>query len=220
MEHKPSRQRTFLRSFKSPEAQQYYQAMCASANFAWANRHMIGHNTRKAFTKILGSSTELNLVYDLSHNMGKKEQHYVDGKLRNLIVHRKGATRAFGPNNPEVPEKYRSHGHPVLIAGTMGTSSYVLVGTEQGMDIAFGSCCHGAGRKMSRVKAKKSVQGSTLREELEKMGIIIRCESNSGLAEEAPMAYKDVDSVVNVVEMAGIAKKVAKLRPIAVIKGG
>jgi tRNA-splicing ligase RtcB len=206
--------------FKSEDAQEYYSAMCAAANFAWANRHTIGHWVRQAFEKIIGPSIKLTTVYDLSHNMGKKETHIVDGKTKNLIVHRKGATRSFGPNRPEVPEKYRSIGHPVIIPGTMGTSSYILVGTEEGMDIAFGSCCHGAGRRLSRIKAKKTVRGSTLRQELQAQGIIIKCESDSGLAEEAPIAYKDVDNVVQVVEQAKIAKRVARVTPIAVVKGG
>lgn len=206
--------------FKSQEGQDYYKAMCASANFAWANRHIIGHWVRESFRKIIGNSINLRTIYDLSHNMGKKEKHLVDGKLKELIIHRKGATRAFGPNRPEVPDVYKTTGHPVLIPGTMGTSSYILVGTDETMNTAFGSCCHGAGRKMSRIQAKKSVRGSTLRRELEAQGIIIRCDSDPGLAEEAPIAYKDVDNVVKVVEQAKLAKIVAQVKPIAVIKGG
>lgn len=206
--------------FNSDEGKNYYKAMCAAGNFAWANRHLIAHWVRESFHKIIGKHVELKQIYDLSHNMGKKEKHMVDGKEMNLILHRKGATRSFGPNRPEVPEKYRSVGHPVLIPGTMGTSSYVLVGTTKGMEVSFGSSCHGAGRRMSRIKAKKTVRGSTLRQELESRGIIIRCESDPGLAEEAPIAYKDVDNVVHVVEQAGIAKKIARVTPIAVIKGG
>ncbi len=206
--------------FTSKEGQNYYKAMCASANFAWANRHVIGHWTRETFKKVLGSTVNLRTVYDVSHNIGKKEKHLIEGKLTEVIVHRKGATRAFGPHRPEVPSEYQATGHPVLIPGTMGTSSYVLVGTEKGMEHAFGSCCHGAGRKMSRMKAKKSVRGSTLRQELEARGILIRCESDPGLAEEAPLAYKDVDDVVQVVEHAHLAQRVARLIPLAVIKGG
>lgn len=206
--------------FNSHEGRQYYSAMCASANFAWANRHVIGHWVRESFKKVIGPNINLRTIYDLSHNIGKKEKHMVNGKELNLIVHRKGATRAFGPGRPEVPPLYRSFGHPVLIPGTMGTSSYVLVGTEKGMENSFGSCCHGAGRRLSRIKAKKMVRGSVLRQELEAQGIIIRCESNAGLAEEAPIAYKDVDNVVQVVQQAGLAKIVARLTPIAVIKGG
>jgi tRNA-splicing ligase RtcB (3'-phosphate/5'-hydroxy nucleic acid ligase) len=204
--------------FHSPEGQRYYQAMCASANFAWANRHLIGHWIRQTCKKVLGNSIEVKTVYDLSHNMGKKEKHAVDGTIRDLIVHRKGATRAFGPHHPEVPAPYKATGHPVLIPGTMGTASYVLVGTEE--NSAFGSCCHGAGRKMSRMKAKACVKGSTLRQELEAQGILVKCESDPGLAEEAPLAYKDVDDVVQVVEQAKLAQRVARLTPLAVIKGG
>lgn len=206
--------------FKSQEGQDYYKAMCAAANFAWANRHLIGHWTRESFKKIISPNINLQTIYDLSHNIGKIEKHNINNKLVDLIVHRKGATRAFGPHRQEVPAIYRSVGHPVLIPGTMGTSSYVLVGTEENLEKTFGSCCHGAGRKMSRMKAKKTVRGSTLREELEARGIIIRCDSNAGLAEEAPLAYKDVDNVIKVVEQAKIAKRVARLTPIAVIKGG
>lgn len=206
--------------FLSQDGQNYYAAMCASANFAWANRHVIGHWVRHAFKKIISHDIDVKQVYDLSHNMGKKEIHIIDGKEKNLIVHRKGATRAFGPNRKEVPVAYRNVGHPVLIPGTMGTSSYILVGTTQGMETSFGSCCHGAGRRLSRIKAKRMVRGSTLREELEAQGIVIRCESDPGLAEEAPIAYKDVDNVVQVVQNAGLAKKVARVTPIAVVKGG
>lgn len=206
--------------FTSQEGQNYYRAMCASANFAWANRHVIGHWTRQTFKNVIGENVHLRTVYDVSHNIGKKEKHMIDGKLTEVIVHRKGATRAFGPHRPEVPAEYQATGHPVLIPGTMGTSSYVLVGTAKGMEHAFGSCCHGAGRKMSRVKAKKAVRGSTLRQELEARGILIRCESDPGLAEEAPLAYKDVDDVVQIVEHAHLAQRVARLTPLAVIKGG
>lgn len=206
--------------FYAPEGIQYFSAMAAAANFAWANRHLIGHWVRETFKKVIGNSVEVRTVYDLSHNIGKRESHIVDGRAMDLIVHRKGATRAFGPNRPEVPKLYRHIGHPVLIPGTMGTSSYVLVGTDEGMDVAFGSCCHGAGRRMSRIKAKRSVHGATLREELEARGILIRCDSNAGLAEEAPIAYKDVDDVIEVVQHEHLARRVAKLTPMAVIKGG
>ncbi len=206
--------------FLSQEAQDYYAAMAAAANFAWANRHMIAVWTREAFKKVAGNQVELDLVYDVSHNIGKVETHTVDGKEKRMIMHRKGATRSFGPGRPELPEVYRSVGQPVLIPGTMGTSSYVLVGTKEGMDIDFGSCCHGAGRRMSRTQAKKMIRGTELRKELEDHGIIIRCDSERGLAEEAPIAYKDVDSVVHVVDEAKLARRVAKVTPVAVIKGG
>lgn len=203
----------------SQEGRDYYASMCASANFAWANRHLIGHWVREAFQASIGD-VHVRTIYDLSHNMGKKEQHRINGILKDVIVHRKGATRAFPKGHKDVPSLYRGTGHPVLIPGTMGTSSYVLVGTEEGMEIAFGSSCHGAGRRMSRMQAKKSVRGSTLRESLESQGIIVRCDSDPGLAEEAPCAYKDVDEVVQVVEQARLAHRVARLRPLAVIKGG
>jgi len=205
--------------FNSKEGQDYFFSMAASANFAWANRHLIAHNVRKTWRSILGRDSSLNLVYDVSHNMGKKEIHKINDKDVELIVHRKGATRAFPANNPEIPLKYQAVGQPVFIPGTMGTSSYVLVGTEHNMEVAFGTSCHGAGRRMSRIKAKHEIRGSLLREELEKKGIIIKSNSDIGLAEEAPRAYKDVEDVVDITVGAGLAKKVVKLVPIAVIKG-
>lgn len=206
--------------FTSVEGQNYYKAMQAAANFAWANRHMIGHSTREAWHTIFGDRSTLRTVYDVSHNIGKQETHTINGKDCSLLVHRKGATRAFGPDRPEICAPYRHIGQPVLIPGTMGTASYVLVGTAAGMEVAFGTSCHGAGRKMSRMQAKKQVRGSTLRETLEQQGIVVRCESDRGLAEEAPSAYKDVEEVVNVVQNAKLATKVARLKPLAVIKGG
>ncbi len=206
--------------FRSQEGQDYYKAMAAAANYAWANRHMIGHWVREAFHEIIGPEVTVSMVYDISHNLGKVETHPVEGVEKEMVLHRKGATRAFGPGRPEVAEKYRAVGQPVLIPGTMGTSSYVLVGTQRSMEVAFGSSCHGAGRRLSRSQAKREVRGSQLRQELQKKGIIIRTDSDPGLAEEAPLAYKDVDNVVNVVQDAGLAKKVARVRPIAVIKGG
>ena len=206
--------------FESKEGQDYYKAMAAAANYAWANRHMIGHWVREAFTEVIGNSITLKMVYDVSHNLGKVETHMIDGIEKRLVLHRKGATRAFGPGLPEIPEKYKHIGQPVLIPGTMGTSSYILTGTTESMNIAFGSSCHGAGRRLSRSQAKKEVHGSQLREQLEHRGIIIRSDSDVGLAEEAPLAYKDVDNVVNVVDKAGLAKKVARVKPLAVIKGG
>ena len=206
--------------FTSQEGQDYFNAMAAAANYGWANRHLIGHWVRQAWHEIIGNDIALKMVYDVSHNLGKVETHIVDGKKRMLIMHRKGATRAFGPHAIGLPNAYKKIGQPVLIPGTMGTASYVLVGTQQSMDIAFGSSCHGAGRRLSRSQAKKEVHGATLRKDLEKKGIIIRSDSDVGLAEEAPLAYKDVDNVVNVVANAGLAKKVARVKPLAVIKGG
>jgi tRNA-splicing ligase RtcB (3'-phosphate/5'-hydroxy nucleic acid ligase) len=206
--------------FKSDIAQDYFAAMQAAANFAWANRQMISHWVREAWQKILGKDAELNLVYDLSHNIGKVETHEINGKEKKLVMHRKGATRAFGPGRPEIPTWYQEVGQPVLIPGTMGTSSYVLAGTQKSMEVAFGSSCHGAGRRLSRAEAKREVRGSQLREKLQQKGIIIRSDSDPGLAEEAPIAYKDVDNVVRVVDEAGLAKRVAHVVPLAVIKGG
>ena len=206
--------------FNSLEGQQYFKAMCAAANFAWANRHLIGHKVRTACADILGPQARVKTIYDISHNIGKKETHTINNKERELIVHRKGATRAFAAGNPAIILPYRSVGHPVLIPGTMGTASYVLVGTQEGMTEAFGSSCHGAGRRMSRAKAKKSVRGSILRQELESKGIVMCSDSDPGLAEEAPFAYKDVDEVVRVTQEAAMARPVARLVPLAVVKGG
>ena len=206
--------------FKSQEAQDYFGAMAAASNYAWANRHVIGHWVREAWEEIVGKDVHLTTVYDISHNIGKVEKHLVNGTKKELVMHRKGATRAFGPGSPEIPAKYRNVGQPVLIPGTMGTSSHILAGTQESMEIAFGTSCHGAGRRMSRSKARKTVWGKTLRQELENQGIIIRSDSDPGLAEEAPIAYKDVEDVVDVVHGAKLAKKVARVKPIAVIKGG
>lgn len=205
--------------FKSKEGQNYFSAMSAAANYSWANKHMIGHWVREAWHQVVGPSVTLNTIYDVSHNIGKIETHDINGMMKELVVHRKGATRAFGPGRPEVPIKYRHIGQPVLIPGTMGTASYVCVGTQEGMDVAFGSSCHGAGRRWSRAHAKHEVRGSLLREQLEQQGIVVRSSSDPGLAEEAPQAYKDIDEVINVVHGAHLASKVARLRALAVIKG-
>ncbi len=203
----------------SPEGARYLAGMAAAANFAWANRQVIAHHIRIEWKLLFGEARELKTVYDVSHNVAKIETHDVDGTEMRLLVHRKGATRAFGPNRPEVPLPYRRIGQPVMIPGTMGTASYVLRGTEVAMKQSFGTVCHGAGRRMSRHAAKAAVSGPDLRTQLEGQGIVVRCFSNAGLAEEAPVAYKDVDEVVRVVEEAGLSSRVARLRPIAVIKG-
>jgi tRNA-splicing ligase RtcB len=203
----------------SKEGKDYFAAMAASANFAWANRQMIMDLVRKAWQRILGEDKDLNLIYDVAHNIAKKETHLIDKKEMLLVVHRKGATRAFPPGHPELPNIYQETGQPVLIPGSMGTASYILVGTEQGMEEAFGSVCHGSGRRLSRKKAKKEVWGADLKKELEERGIIVRCASTAGLAEEAPQAYKNIDEVVEVVSQAGLARKVARLVPLAVVKG-
>jgi tRNA-splicing ligase RtcB len=201
--------------FKSSLGQQYFQAMAGAANFAWSNRHMMGHMVRQAFKKVIGGSVKLTTLYDVAHNIGKIEKH--EGKQ--LLVHRKGATRAFGAKHPEVPEKYRAVGQPVLIPGSMGTSSWILVGDSRSEEKSFASACHGAGRVMSRTQAKREIQGDSLKKQLEQQGIVVQAGSMSGLAEEAPRAYKDVDEVVEIVHQVGLARKVAQLKPLAVIKG-
>jgi tRNA-splicing ligase RtcB len=206
----------------SPEGQAYLGAMRAAANFAFANRQLLAYSARRAFEEIFTGKTKdwyLHQVYDIAHNMGKIETHEIDGRQMTVCVHRKGATRAFGPGAPGLPPEYRVIGQPVIIPGSMGTASWVLVGTEMSMTRSFGSSCHGAGRVMSRSKAKKTVRGDELRRELEQDGIRVRAGSMPGLAEEAPSAYKDVDAVVETVVAAGIARKVARLRPVAVVKG-
>lgn len=207
---------------ESPEGKRYLSAMGCAANYAFANRQVLASHSRKAFEQVLAGKVrnwELHQVYDIAHNIGKIEEHVVDGKKVKVCVHRKGATRAFGPGFAGLPEHYRPLGQPVLVPGSMGTSSWVLLGTEESMQQSFGSSCHGAGRVMSRQRAKKSIRGDQLKAKLESSGIHILAGSMPGLAEEAPQAYKDVDTVVDVVTKAGIAVKVARLRPIAVIKG-
>jgi tRNA-splicing ligase RtcB len=208
--------------FNSPEGQAYFGAMAAAANYAWANRQVMAELVRRTFEQVLAgkvSDWHLRQIYDVAHNIVKIEEHDVDGKRMKLIVHRKGATRAFGPGHPVLPPAYRDTGQPVLIPGDMGTGSYLLVGTEKAMRDAFGTTCHGAGRVWSRAQAKKSIRGEELIQELRQKGIIVRAGSMAGLAEEAPDAYKDVDRVVNVVHKAGLARKVARFRPLGVIKG-
>ena len=213
----------------SQEGQNYFSAMAAAANYAWANRQCITHWTRESLMKVLGKGPKelgLEVVYDVAHNIGKIEEHLVADastpqgfQRRKLVVHRKGATRAFPAGNLAVPEDYRSVGQPVLIPGTMGTNSYVLVGTEQAMKETWGSTCHGAGRVMSRTKALHGIHGKELAQQLESKGIVIQAQEWRTLAEEAPSAYKDVNLVVEVCHQAGISKKVAKMRPLGVIKG-
>jgi tRNA-splicing ligase RtcB (3'-phosphate/5'-hydroxy nucleic acid ligase) len=200
---------------ESPPGQAYLGAMCAAANFAWANRQAITESARAVFRRAFGDAGRLRVVYDVAHNIAKLEEH--GGSV--LCVHRKGATRAFGPANPETPERYRAVGQPVFIPGSMGTVSYVLAGNDAALDLSFGSTCHGAGRAMSRGEAKRARTGAEVRRELEGKGIIVRCASSGELAEEAPSAYKDVERVVDVVHRAGLARKVARLRPVGVIKG-
>ncbi len=206
----------------SPEGKRYKAAMACAANYAFCNRQVLTHHVRRSFEQVLAGRVpnwDLHQVYDIAHNMGKTETHIVDGEKVRVCVHRKGATRAFGPGFEGLPEVYRPFGQPVLVPGSMGTASWVLLGTEESMKKSFGSSCHGAGRVMSRRQAKREIWGQDLRQRLEAQGIIIRAGSMPGLAEEAPKAYKDVDAVVDVVVRAGIAAKVARLRPVVVIKG-
>ena len=212
--HLPDRQLACV-PFASPEGEAYFGAMCAAANFAWANRQAITSSVRRVFARAYGTTGRLKLVYDVAHNIAKVEEH---GGAR-LCVHRKGATRAFGPSHPETPAPYRAVGQPVFIPGSMGTASYVLAGNDAAMTLSFGSTCHGAGRAMSRGEAKRTRPGHEVRRELESQGIIVRCPSSSELAEEAPTAYKDVERVVDVVHRAGLARKVARLKPLGVVKG-
>jgi tRNA-splicing ligase RtcB (3'-phosphate/5'-hydroxy nucleic acid ligase) len=202
----------------SPEGQDYLAAMAAAANFAFANRQMITHWTRQAFERILGNG-DLQVVYDVCHNIAKREEHQIGSVRKEVLVHRKGATRAFPPGHIALPPELRETGQPVLIPGSMGTSSYVLVGTEQAMKETFGSCCHGAGRAKSRTQAKRETTPEQLLQELKSKGILVRGQTRAGLTEEKPDAYKDVSEVVGVVHNAGIARKIARLRPIAVMKG-
>jgi tRNA-splicing ligase RtcB len=206
----------------SPEAQDYLAAMRAAANYAWANRQCIMHWTREAFQSVLSASPGhlgMSLVYDVAHNIAKVETHEVDGESRKLVVHRKGATRAFPPGHPELPDIYRNTGQPVLIPGDMGRASFVLLGSEGGMRETWGSTCHGAGRVLSRHQAIKRAKGRAIWRELEDRGIIVMSKGRRTLAEEMPEAYKDISEVVEVVHRAGISKKVARLRPMGVVKG-
>lgn len=207
---------------ESDEGRAYMGAMAAAANFAFVNRQMITHWTRETFGRIFGThnpGVKLDLVYDVCHNIAKIETHQVDGEERELCVHRKGATRAFPAGHPAIPATYRSIGQPVLVPGDMGRHSYVLVGTETGYRETFGSACHGAGRMLSRRQAKKAAKGRNISREMEDKGIIVRAASRSGLIEEMSDAYKNVDNVVDTLHDAGIARKVVKLTPLAVIKG-
>jgi len=204
--------------FNSEEGNRFFQAMSAGANYAWANRQMITFYTRQVWKEILGEKQNLHLLYDVAHNIAKVEEHEVDGKKIKLIMHRKGATRAFPPNHPEIPRAYQESGQPVLVPGSMGTSSYVLAGTKESKD-AWHTVCHGAGRTMSRRQAIRTISGQNVVKELKQKGITVKCWSSRGIAEEAPQAYKDIESVVDVVHNAKLSKKVAKLVPLAVIKG-
>lgn len=207
---------------QSPEGQRYFAAMAAAANYAWANRQAIMHRVREAFSRVLRTGPGklgLDLIWDVAHNIAKFETHEVDGRARRLCVHRKGATRGFGPGRPELPARYRALGQPVIVPGDMGTASYLLLGTEQAMRETWGSTCHGAGRQLSRHAALKLQQGHEVARKLQAQGILVRAAGRKTLAEEAPEAYKNVDAVVESCVCAGISRKVVRFRPVAVMKG-
>jgi tRNA-splicing ligase RtcB len=219
--HLPDRQLACAPA-ESPEGQRYLGAMRSAANFAWCNRQLLMWQTREVFADVFGRSWEqlgMELIYDVAHNIAKFEEHQVGGQRKRVWVHRKGATRAFPPGHAEIPQAYREVGQPVIIPGDMGRASWVLVGQEGSMQKTFGTTCHGAGRAMSRTAAVKDAQGRRIDKELAEHGIIARAGSRRGLAEEQPAAYKDVDLVVDVVDRAGLSKRVARMRPIGVIKG-
>lgn len=206
----------------SDEGKQYFAAMASAANYAWANRQILAHYVRESVSQTFGKTPEslgMYMLYDVAHNIGKIEEHVVDGNSRKVLVHRKGATRAFGPGHQHVPGKYRQVGQPVLIPGDMGRASYILRGTETAMKLSFGSACHGAGRALSRTQARKAITAGELREELASRGVFVRSATMKGLVEEAPDAYKDVSTVVEATHRAGLAAKVARVRPLGVIKG-
>ena len=214
----PDRQLACVPS-QSPEGKAYLAAMAAAANFAWANRQAITHFARRSFEKILGPDARLRVVYDVAHNIAKRERHRIGQDNQDVLVHRKGATRSFPAGSPYIPQAYQDVGQPVLIPGSMGTASYVLVGTQRAMEETFGTVCHGAGRAMSRTAAKKGRDARVETKKLEEQGIFLRAETRDGILEEIPEAYKDIDAVVDVVHNAGLARKVARLRPMGVIKG-
>ncbi len=201
--------------FLSKEGQEYFKAMAAAANFAWTNRELISYQIQQAFFSVFNKEGGLKILYDVAHNIGKIEKY----ENKKLIVHRKGATRAFGPGSKFIPKTYEKIGQPVIIPGSMGSASYILKGTNKSEKESFGSCCHGAGRHMSRRKAKKEISFEKLKEELLERGVLFRAGSKSGMVEEAPEAYKDISEVVEVVHKSGLAKKIAKLKPLGVIKG-
>ncbi len=221
LEELPDRELVFAPA-QSKLADDYYKAMCGAANFAWTNRQLIAHRVRECFEKIFGSSwkeMEMYPLYDVAHNIAKKEKHMIDGEEKEFFVHRKGATRAFPAGMKEVPKAFRDIGQPVIIPGSMGTSSYIMKGGNKSMDLTFGSTAHGAGRLMSRTKAKKTFQGKRVQKDLKHNKIIVKARSGGNIAEEAPGVYKDVDEVIKVSDELGIAEKVARLVPMVNVKG-
>jgi tRNA-splicing ligase RtcB len=208
--------------FKSPEGSDYYKAMLCAANSAFANRQIITHRIRESFSKVFDTNAEklgIEIVYDVAHNIARVERYKIDGKEKEVLVHRKGSTRSFGPGRRELPEIYREVGQPVIVGGSMQTGSFLLTGTEKAMEETFGSTMHGAGRTMSRSAAKKMVRGDQLMRTMAENGILVKAASMPGLAEEAGIAYKDISEVVETMDVLGISKKVVKLKPIGNIKG-
>jgi tRNA-splicing ligase RtcB len=208
--------------FKSPEGSDYYKAMLCAANSAFANRQIITHRIRESFSKVFDTDAEklgIEIVYDVAHNIARVERYKIDGREKEVLVHRKGSTRSFGPGRRELPEIYREVGQPVIVGGSMQTGSFLLTGTEKAMEETFGSTMHGAGRTMSRSAAKKMVRGDQLMRTMAENGILVKAASMSGLAEEAGIAYKDISEVVETMDTLGISKKVVKLKPIGNIKG-
>jgi tRNA-splicing ligase RtcB len=204
----------------SAEGKSYFGAMAASANYAWANRQLITHATRQILKKMFGvGHEEMPLVYDVAHNVAKIEEHVIDGRKVKVCVHRKGATRSFGPNTPDIPDKLSSVGQPVIIPGSMGTPSFVLRGTSKAMERTFGSTCHGAGRVMSRTQAKKTLSGKEVMASLARQGIFVKAPNEAAIADEAPEVYKPSEEVVRVVHEVGLSLLVARLQPLGVIKG-
>jgi tRNA-splicing ligase RtcB len=219
---KPPDRQLLSAPIRSSEGERYLSAMRAGANFAWCNRQLITMGVRKAFSKVFGRNWDdlgVKVVYDVAHNIAKVEEHEVDGRKMKVLVHRKGATRAFPPNHPEIPPPYRKVGQPVLIPGDMGRASWVLVGGEKSMELSFGTTCHGAGRRMSRSQAVKSFTVDQLKKDLSSRGVYVMGHSDRGLVEESPWVYKDVDTVVDVVHTLGISRKVCRLKPVGVVKG-
>jgi len=208
--------------FNSSEGQDYFSAMVCAANSAFANRQVITHRIREGFAEVFKKDAKdlgMHIIYDVAHNIAKIEKHNIDGEEKKVIVHRKGATRSFPPNDPAVTEIYRKVGQPVIVGGSMETGSYLLAGTQKACEMTFGSTCHGSGRVMSRMEAKRKVRGTELRQRMTDRGMVVRAVSMSGLAEEAGLAYKNIDEVVNTVDALGISKKVLQLRPLGSIKG-
>jgi len=205
--------------FRSPLGQRYYRAMCAAVNYAFANRQMIAHWVREVFARVLGTSEGMRQVYDVCHNVAKVETHVIDGEERRVCIHRKGATRSFGPGRREIPAAYRDVGQPVIIPGSMGTASFLLAGTPGAEDLSFSSTAHGAGRVMSRHEAMRRFRGEKIRDDLSRQGVELKFTSWRGVAEEAAAAYKDVDEVVRVSHEIGLSRLVAKVAPVGVMKG-